>query len=130
MSAVRTYPFFVEGELVKARAASLDKARGKAIEIWRDRKVGVVKRVKANRETGTEIVLVDRSLVDGGPEGDGNDARWQIECVAHGSVCSMDTRGQAEGFMAEPTTWCEDCQAAFSTDGSGSWNDFNTEEDS
>jgi hypothetical protein len=30
--------------------------------------------------------------------------------------------------MPVPTEWCEDCQAAFSTDGKGSWDDFNDEE--
>jgi hypothetical protein len=113
-----------KGRTFKVRAKNRLEAGQKAMEVALDLDNGIVKRVKRNRETGTTILLVDRNLT-GGPEGDGNDARWETICEPHGTVCSHETRAVAEGFMAEPTTWCEDCQADYSTAGKGSWDDFN-----
>lgn len=123
----RTFPFMVNGERISVRASSIDKAREKVAQVWRDRQDGIVAR-RRNRETGTEILLVDRNIVDGGPEGDGNSDRWETICSEHGTVCSHETREVATAFMAEPTTWCEDCQAAYSTAGKGSWDDFAPED--
>lgn len=114
-----TYALQVDGRIVKVCARSKQAARDKAVQEWQDRRVGIMAR-RRNRETGTTILLVDRQR-SGAPD-DGH--RWETICDEHGTVCSHTTRALAEDWMAQPTGWCEDCQAAYSTAGKGSWDDF------
>lgn len=114
-----TFTATYKGRALKVRAADRQAAEKKIVDLVHDLDAGIVKRSR-NRETGTTILLVDREL-SGAPD-DGN--RWETICEQHATVCSHETRTVAESFMPVPTEWCEDCQAAFSTDGKGTWDDF------
>lgn len=128
-----TYALQIDGRIVKVKARSKQAAIDKAVEQWQDRRAGIVAR-RRNRETGTTILLVDRDMPGPAqrpdaddpmmPTGDKRDERWETMCEDHGKTMGHATRGEAVAFMAEPTSWCEDCQAAHSTDGAGSWDDF------
>jgi hypothetical protein len=70
--------------------------------------VTVVVTERRARATGTTVQLVDRGRYTDCSESE-PEHRWETICVEHGGVCSHETRKLAEGWLAHPDEWCEDC---------------------
>lgn len=54
------------------------------------------------RATGTGVALIYNWSADPGQP-------WETVCLAHGGVCSHQTRALAVGWLSHPEEWCEDC---------------------
>ena len=62
------------------------------------------------RTTGTLVVVVD--AVEQGLSDGRSDGRWAAVCDDHKTLVTTDTLQLARYHAADPTGWCEDCQAA------------------
>lgn len=60
---------------------------------------------RKNRVTGLIV-----SLYHGVQSGIDVDQAWVTVCEEHGMLVGHDTLKAARSWMAEPQTWCEDCQ--------------------
>lgn len=79
---------------------------------------GLVEWRKA-RSTGVRVELLDANdAPDFNPDEGG---RWITLCCDHGNFVQHEQQHTAGSFMAAPEEWCEDCQAAMSTEGRGEW---------
>jgi len=60
---------------------------------------------RKNRRTGNKVSLVAPGIEAHKDEG------WMLICEKHSSVCTFETRQQAERHFAYPDQWCEDCMS-------------------
>lgn len=67
-----------------------------------------VRRRTVNRQTSTTIEVLDLKHPDSVITPDPN--RWATFCVDHGEFVTHATIADAEGWAAQPATWCERCQ--------------------
>lgn len=65
--------------------------------------------IRRNRETGTRVGVYNGEQA--GLDTDDGRTPWSTICEDHGSICSHPTLALARDHAAEPSGWCEDCQA-------------------
>ena len=61
-----------------------------------------VKVTKANRETGTMVVLKNWC--------EGDVKNWTTLCIQHESECAHESRAAAVSWMSQPSMWCSECR--------------------
>lgn len=61
---------------------------------------------RINRQTGTTVTLYTSKEL-----GLESEYKWHTVCEDHGYEIGHPTKACAVAWMAEPKTWCEECQA-------------------
>lgn len=66
---------------------------------------------RVNPVTKATVVLLDGSHEYKDPEAEGG--RWVSLCHTHSYLVNHRTRALARSWLAEPWTWCDECQKLY-----------------
>lgn len=71
------------------------------------------------RATGARVTVTTAEAAGLSAEG----GKWLTICEDHGNVCNHPTKALRDDHARDSSGWCEDCQAAMSTEARGAWAD-------
>lgn len=101
------------------RAEVQARNEGQAQQVARQQRTAPAPVTRKCRATGARVTVT--TAEQAGLDLDGG--KWLTICEDHGNICYHATKALRDDHARDSSGWCEDCQAAMSTEARGAWAD-------